>query len=90
MKKAHETELKAAETGSIQAMLSQALRSEHGFSGNKNQLKAVHWFTKAANAGSQQGARRLEKAYRNGELGLQKNTEMADKWKVIGGECKKP
>ena len=88
--KALKLEIEAAESGSVTAMYIQARRNEHGFSYNKNSIKAVYWYQKAAESGSEGASRRLAKAYKNGELGLTPNQELADKWKQIAGECKKP
>jgi TPR repeat protein len=90
IEKAVELERTAAESGSVAAMLSHARRYEYGLSGHIEISKSIFWYKKAGNSGSRTAASRMETAYRNGELGLGKNINLANKWKEIKGNCKTP
>lgn len=83
-------ELKAANLGSVSAMLAQARRYEYGVSKTIDLKESFAWYIKAGEAGSRSAASRLRDAYRNGELGLEKDEKSASKWEEIAGDCKKP
>ena len=83
-------EFKAASLGSVTAMLSHARRYEYGVSKPIDFKKSLVWYEKAAQSGSEQAAYRLENAYRNGELGLEKDEALALKWQERAGDCEKP
>lgn len=88
--KARELASSSAEEGFLPAMLDQARRNEYGLSGAIDIKKAVVWYEKAALAGSRSAAERLEEAYSKGELELKPDQRLADKWRKLKGECKKP
>lgn len=83
-------ELKAATLGSVSAMLAQARRYEYGVSESIDFGESLAWYIKAGEAGSRTAASRLRDAYKNGELGLEKDEKLASKWEEIAGDCKKP
>lgn len=83
-------ELKAANFGSVSAMLAQARRYEYGVSKSIDFRESLAWYIKAGEAGSRTAASRLRDAYKNGELGLEEDEKLALRWEEIAGECRKP
>ena len=88
--KADKLAKQAADSGSLPAMVDQAVRFEYGLSGVTNNEQAVLWYKKSGEAGSKAAASRLTEAYKKGELGLNINKTLATKWSVIYGQCNEP
>ena len=50
---------------------------------------AIEWYTKAAESGSCAGVKRISHAFANGELGLTKSSEEAERWRGRIATCTK-
>ncbi|MFZ1859517.1 MAG: SEL1-like repeat protein, partial [Candidatus Competibacter sp.] len=57
-----------------------ALAYAQGLGVSKNDLAAVDWLQRAVAGGHADAARRLARAYREGELGLPRDPRQAQQW----------
>ena len=71
----------AANLDHLPAMRAYAAALEHGHLGLAVDFnQALQWYTRAAESGDSNSARRLQQAYGNGELGLSVDPDQASKW----------
>jgi TPR repeat protein len=73
---------RAADRGHVLAQYNLAIMLELGEGGPKDPAAALRWYKRAAEATppDPDAAARLAKAYKNGELGLEANAQLAKEW----------
>ena len=72
-----------------QSLLGLMIEESDGTLVSADPAKALAWYEKAAAAGHCVAIRRLQKAYQNAELGVEKNEEAALSLKAQEADCKK-
>lgn len=72
--------LRLAERGDVLAMHDVAVSLERGLGTGKDERAALHWLTRAAEAGHVGALDRLAEVYREGRLGVAPDAAAADAW----------
>lgn len=84
---------KSAKGGFHKAQVHLALLYEHGdplYDFPKNEAQALSWWEKAAEGGSWVAMQRLAAAYENGELGVERDSALAEQWRERGNKTPCP